>query len=52
MNFQDVQWNDIDYMHTYNDFTIDPDTYRGLPDFVNKLHSSGMHYVILTGELL
>ena len=41
----DVQWNDIDYMIKQNDFTFDPVNYKGLPDFVNELHSLGMHYI-------
>nr|XP_034831483.1 lysosomal alpha-glucosidase-like [Maniola hyperantus] len=43
----DVQWNDIDYMSTSNDFTYDTDKYAGLPQFVEQLHDKGMHYVIL-----
>lgn len=41
----DTQWNDIDYMNKNNDFTYDRVNYAGLPEFVDELHSVGMHYV-------
>ncbi|XP_035210738.1 lysosomal alpha-glucosidase-like isoform X2 [Stegodyphus dumicola] len=44
----DVQWNDIDYMDRYKDFTYDKEAFKGLPEFVNDLHDKGMHYVIMT----
>ncbi|CAL1283204.1 unnamed protein product, partial [Larinioides sclopetarius] len=44
----DVQWNDIDYMNKSKDFTYDEDKFADLPDFVEYLHSNGMHYVIMT----
>ncbi|CAL1274835.1 unnamed protein product [Larinioides sclopetarius] len=44
----DVQWNDIDYMDQRKDFTYDQDKYAGLPEFVEELHSKGMHYVVMT----
>ncbi|KOB78648.1 Lysosomal alpha-glucosidase [Operophtera brumata] len=43
----DVQWNDIDYMKDHNDFTYNTDKFAGLPEFVNQLHSDGMHYIII-----
>ena len=43
----DVQWNDIDYMDGYNDFTYDRHKFEGLPQFVGELHRAGMHYMIL-----
>lgn len=45
---QDTQWNDIDYMQSYRDFTVDNVKYKGLPEFVDKLHSEGMHYILMT----
>jgi len=30
----DAQWVDMDYMHEYKDFTIDPTRFAGLTDFV------------------
>lgn len=41
----DVQWNDIDYMDTAKDFTYDKLTFGGLSEFVDEVHSAGMHYV-------
>ncbi|KAL1434762.1 hypothetical protein MTO96_001660 [Rhipicephalus appendiculatus] len=43
----DTQWNDIDYMKSNNDFTYDKDRFEGLPEFVNDLHASGRHYVVI-----
>ncbi|XP_026291972.1 lysosomal alpha-glucosidase [Frankliniella occidentalis] len=42
----DVQWNDLDYMDRNNDFTIGP-KFSKLSDFVDMLHSIGMHYIPL-----
>ncbi|GIY52234.1 hypothetical protein CDAR_606791 [Caerostris darwini] len=44
----DVQWNDIDYMDKFKDFTYDEDKYAELPEFVDELHNKGMHYVVIT----
>ncbi|KAK3891879.1 hypothetical protein Pcinc_004239 [Petrolisthes cinctipes] len=41
----DVQWNDIDYMEEFKDFTYDQNSFEGLPEFVEELHEAGMHYV-------
>lgn len=41
----DVQWNDIDYMDRYNDFTYDKKNFADLPKFVDELHRRGMHYI-------
>ncbi|XP_069701371.1 lysosomal alpha-glucosidase-like [Periplaneta americana] len=43
----DVQWNDLDYMERWNDFTYDKEKFKGLPEFVNELHQAGMHYIPL-----
>ncbi|XP_035233973.1 lysosomal alpha-glucosidase-like isoform X2 [Stegodyphus dumicola] len=43
----DVQWHDIDYMKRYLDFTYDPKNFSGLPEFVDKLHEDGRHYVAM-----
>ena len=37
IDFQDVQWNDIDYMNDRNDFTIKPE-FSDLNKFVKNLH--------------
>lgn len=34
-------------MKDRNDFTIDPDTYGALPQFVQDVHDAGMHYVVI-----
>ncbi|RWS15303.1 lysosomal alpha-glucosidase-like protein, partial [Dinothrombium tinctorium] len=43
----DVQWNDIDYMQNYNDFTVDPKRFNGLGEFVDHIHELGMRYVLI-----
>ncbi|XP_060814039.1 lysosomal alpha-glucosidase-like [Bombus pascuorum] len=43
----DTQWNDLDYMDKNNDFTYNPKTFKELPQFVNEIHSRGMHYIPL-----
>ena len=42
-----MQYGDIDYMESKLDFTYDKDLYKGLPDFVDKLHGYGMKYIII-----
>uniref|UniRef100_UPI00398EBB98 lysosomal alpha-glucosidase-like n=1 Tax=Pristiophorus japonicus TaxID=55135 RepID=UPI00398EBB98 len=44
---QDVQWNDIDYMTGYRDFTFDPQSFASLPPLVADLHSHGQRYVMI-----
>ncbi|KAM3922290.1 lysosomal alpha-glucosidase-like [Leptodactylus fuscus] len=41
----DVQWNDIDYMQEYLDFTHDPERFGDLPEMVKELHDMGMKYI-------
>ncbi|CAG0918268.1 unnamed protein product [Notodromas monacha] len=41
----DVMWSDIDYMDKWKDFSYDNESYAGLPEYVNKLHAGGLHYV-------
>ncbi|XP_076682895.1 lysosomal alpha-glucosidase isoform X2 [Andrena cerasifolii] len=43
----DTQWNDLDYMDKNNDFTYDVVKFRDLPQFINEIHSIGMHYIPL-----
>lgn len=38
-------WADIDYMKGYADFTVDPERFGGLGEFVKELHKRKMHYV-------
>ena len=42
-----MQWNDIDYMDKYLDWTYDKTKYAGLPDIVKDLHDHGQKYVII-----
>ncbi|XP_036206938.1 sucrase-isomaltase, intestinal [Myotis myotis] len=42
----DVQYTDIDYMERQLDFTIGDD-FRDLPQFVDKIRSEGMKYIII-----
>jgi len=35
----------MDYMHDYEDFTIDPSRFATLPDFANKINVQGIHLV-------
>uniref|UniRef100_A0A7M4G243 Integrator complex subunit 1 n=1 Tax=Crocodylus porosus TaxID=8502 RepID=A0A7M4G243_CROPO len=44
---QDAQWNDIDYMEGYRDFTFDPQAFSTLPQLVEDLHKHGQHYVMI-----
>ena len=37
---QDVQWNDIEYMRSRLDFTVDSTGWSGLGEFVDKLHNN------------
>ncbi|NXN29051.1 LYAG glucosidase, partial [Nycticryphes semicollaris] len=44
---QDAQWNDIDYMDGYRDFTLDPQKFASLPSLVEDLHKHGQRYVMI-----
>ncbi|XP_047435014.1 lysosomal alpha-glucosidase isoform X1 [Mugil cephalus] len=44
---QDVQWNDIDYMQQYMDFTFDSARFDTLPDLVRDLHTHNQRYVMI-----
>ncbi|XP_069784428.1 lysosomal alpha-glucosidase [Narcine bancroftii] len=44
---QDAQWNDIDYMTDYRDFTFDSKKFASLPQLVADLHAHGQQYVII-----
>lgn len=41
----DTIWSDIDYMDSYKDFTIDPVNFKDLPEFVEMIHESSLHYI-------
>lgn len=45
---QDVQWNDIDYMDNFLDFTYSQDRFGTLPELVADLHNHGQHYIMIT----
>lgn len=40
-------WADIDFMEDNNDFTYDRENFAHLPEFVDKLHKSNMHFVTI-----
>ncbi|NXE37801.1 LYAG glucosidase, partial [Ptilorrhoa leucosticta] len=44
---QDAQWNDIDYMDGYRDFTLDSQKFASLPSLVQDLHKHGQRYVMI-----
>uniref|UniRef100_A0A668AIN9 Alpha glucosidase 2 n=1 Tax=Myripristis murdjan TaxID=586833 RepID=A0A668AIN9_9TELE len=44
---QDAQWNDIDYMNHFMDFTFDPANFATLPDLVKDLHAHDQRYVMI-----
>uniref|UniRef100_A0A8C4X285 Si:ch73-12o23.1 n=1 Tax=Eptatretus burgeri TaxID=7764 RepID=A0A8C4X285_EPTBU len=44
---QDVQWNDIDYMHDREDFSYNKKNFTGLPDVVENLHNHGQKYIVI-----
>ena len=41
----DAQWTDIDAMQSYLDFTFDNNSFNGLPDLVNVMHTRLQRYV-------
>lgn len=43
---QDVQWNDLDYMERYLDFTLGSD-FATLPDMIEDLHAHDQRYVMI-----
>ena len=49
---QDTQWNDIDYMSTYLDFTYNHTSFKQLPQLVKDLHTNGQHYVVITVSII
>lgn len=38
-------WNDVNYMDSGRDFTIDADNYKGLGDYVIEMHKNNQKYV-------
>ncbi|KAM8947191.1 lysosomal alpha-glucosidase [Pelodytes ibericus] len=43
----DVQWNDIDYMDSYRDFTYDKKAFGDYPEMVKDFHEKGIKYVMI-----
>ena len=43
----DAQWGDIDYMDRRLDFTVNPNEFAGLQEFVETIHEAGMRFVPL-----
>ena len=46
---QDVQWNDLDYMNSSNDFTYDKEKFENLPEFVEELHKVRSELLVMWG---
>lgn len=49
---QDTQWNDIDYMNKWYDWTYDKEKFSELPAIVDDLHAHGQHYIMIVVCLL
>lgn len=49
---QDVQWNDIDYMRDYLDFTYDKEKFGLLPQLVQHLHNNNQKYIMIVVGIL
>lgn len=47
MLWQDVQWNDLDYMDARRDFTFNKDGFGDFPAMVQELHQGGRRYVMI-----
>lgn len=44
---QDTQWNDIEYMDKYLDFTLSTGPFSNISKIVDDLHENDQHYVII-----
>lgn len=44
---QDVQWNDIDYMDAYRDFTYDQTRFKNYAEMVKEFHEQGRKYIMI-----
>lgn len=45
-------WSDIDYLQDFRDFTIDPERYHDLPQFVDEINKADQHYIpIIDGAI-
>lgn len=49
---QDTQWNDIDYMNMYLDFTYNHTSFKELPELVDDLHNHGQKYIVITVSII
>uniref|UniRef100_A0A8C5WMN8 Lysosomal alpha-glucosidase n=1 Tax=Leptobrachium leishanense TaxID=445787 RepID=A0A8C5WMN8_9ANUR len=43
----DVQWNDIDYMDSYRDFTYDKKSFGDYAEMVKEFHELGKKYIMI-----
>lgn len=43
----DVQWNDIDYMDAYRDFTYNHTSFKDYAEMVKEFHDQGRKYVMI-----
>ena len=41
----DVIWSDIDYMDKFQDFTLDENNFKDLPEFVKGIKENGVRWV-------
>lgn len=41
----DAQWTDIDIMASFLDFTYDSNRFHNLPELIQSLHDTSIHYV-------
>lgn len=43
----DVQYGDIDHFDENLDFTYDKNNFKGLPDYIKYLNSTGVRFIII-----
>jgi alpha-glucosidase (family GH31 glycosyl hydrolase) len=43
----DVQYADIDHFEAQLDFTYDKENFKGLPEYIRELNSTGIRFIII-----